>query len=618
MSEPRENHAGTAATAAVLVVALATALKLTTIYAAAHPRVLAAVEGLLALVRSSGATVTLLLKEQTFHVGREQVAASDARLLWLAARLRAATLRGVEIDLDCTTDEVLQFAAFVRERCRPGAATSELSLPHLRALPLLFAGHHSEHAGADANAVPEATPATAAGLALSPAVAGALADIRESPSYRDQVSRLAASSASTGDGDHRVVDLLQVIGKMLPAEIANDPEQIPQVVGRVLDVLESEMQDLADGKRTLRGGRLLLRAVAVARSFFGSAPPTKPAAPSMPTGRPEDANIAAKLENLLDEQDSLPRDDRPLGALLVHATGETLEHELLGVCLHLAADSGARRSTSARLTALLRDHARARIDLLDAHLAGAGAQRLGAAGRLHLLRLLADAGHGALARERRYVDDELISKGFPESLAVAASMLGSDPDSLLVLRRALAALTRTIAAGGASAAVRSGVLAEPAVLRSLLAAGGAEAERLLLAAHDGSSRATRAVFVEFLRQQALPAPVLLVLQIHPTADALTTNYVRELHTAFVQQRYGPALRTATDELLRNALELDRLTAAERVAAIGHLHLVPDRATQLLLERLATFGRFRPWDVGARAVRRAARKALTDLHTHSRS
>lgn len=614
LGQHQESAATKAATARVA--ALATALKLTTIYPESHPRVAAGVEGFLAELKDASGPYTLLLRESTFHVGGERIAADQPATAWLAERFRDAGLRGVEIDPKCEAAEALQFAAFLRRarRAEPGGTSpAACTTPHLRALPLVFSGYHSEDAAAlAANATPLAEP----GSGLPPAVAAALATIRTSDSYRDQLARLdRAAAGDDGDGSLRDLDLLATIGKMIPAEIANNPEAIPGIVQSILDTVQSELHVLASGQRKIRGGRLLVRAVELARSFFGRASTATPATRVLPAGRPEDARFVADLDALLREYAALPVDDRPATALIEDSLGCSLGHELVGVCLHTLAKAPAAADASPRLLEALQRDAAARPDLLDAYLRGRGAEELTPLRRLQLIRWLTDAGHAELVRERGYVDQEMVTKNFPESFGVVVKVYGNDPQGVQFLRVALGTLARTLSFGGIDTAVRSGVLMEPGVAAALLATGGAEANALVLGALDANPRALRPLVVDHLRRQALPEPVAVLLRIHPNAESLPTQYVRNLFASFAQQRYEPAIRTATGELLREALIADRaLAPADRLAAIDHLYLVPGAETQRLLARLAGTRRFRFWDRGARTLRRHASKALAELGT----
>ncbi len=617
MSVLKGSHeCATAHAAAARVVTLATALKQTTIYPESHPRVVSGIETFLTPLRECGTTCTMLLRGDTFLVDGTRVSADQGATAWLAERLRENGLRGIEMTPFCTVAEMLQLAEILRRsrRMEKGAVIApELSTVNVRALPLVFTGHHSDvGAPADADDADWVDPANE----LPASVGDALRQIRDSAAYRDQLADLDRAATTAGEAGYRELDLLTTIGKVLPAEVANEPERIPEIVKRILDTIQAELQGVVSGNRKVRGGRLVLRALEIARSFFGSEPPAKPTERTLPSGRPEDARFAADLPALLREQATLPVEDRPLAELITDAIGPKLGHELLGVCLHTFAKTPSHTALMPRLTQLLRQHADERADLVDAYLKGREAEAMPPARRLRLIEALAEAGHAGLVRERGYIDQELVTRNFPESLRVVTKVFGGDAAGPAQLRAMLQTLARTLAVGGVETARRCGVLLEPGVLPALLAAGGPEAGALALAAADADPRGTRQPLVDHLRRQTLPEPASLVLRIHTSAETLPASYVRSLLTCFFQGRYDQAVRTATGELLREALASDRpLALPERLAAIDNLHLVPDPQTEQLLVGLARQGRFLKWGREARALRQRARKMLAEIRTN---
>ncbi len=604
------------------LVAFATALKQSAIYPPGHPRVRHGVAEALAPIAARGGG-TVLLRDGTFHVDGVAVAADQVALRWLAERLRELELRGLEITAQCTPDDVLAFAAVVRDARRTDpAAAWPVDHPRLRALPLVFAGRHvdgaADLAAAAAAAGTQGDETGAAPFAtLPPAVGAVLAAIGASDEYRAHVAAIergAIAAGATSPTTRRDVELLETIGNLIPAEVAADPERINGLVQQILHDFAAEVRGLATRDGAGASPRLLRRAVDVARRFFPVSAPAQ-VTQQRASGRPEDARIVADLGALLRELDALPAERRDVSRLVADAMHSAVDHELLGIHLYVFTNGPEPAANAvARLTELLRDHASERTDLLDCYLAprerDGGAPSLR---RCRLLGLLVDAGHLQLVRERRYVDQRLLAHNFPAALPLAARVLGTEPSGAAVLRAALAAWSRTLAAGGAEAAIASGVLRDPAVLRALLAAGGDEARMLVAAAANANARGTRAVLLEHLRARALPELAALVLRVHPSDDALPSRYVRSLWLACEQNRADPEVDAAGAELLVHALAAHTPVAhRDRVAAMSFLCLAPRDAAEALLRRLASAGRFTRWGRAARELRREAARALVQL------
>ena len=604
---------GVDSAAAKRVTALATALKLTTIYAADHSRVVAAIEHLLAAVRTcpGGGAYVLHLRDGVFQGDEVEVVPTTAPLRWLAARWREARVRGVEIDRNCAVADVVAFAALLKTMVRddtvaPPPATADV---RLRVIPMVFRGRHSESAPAAA-----AAPGSAAPPQLP------LPYVRDAAECQQRLQRIDQIAAAIAPDGRQEVDLVATIGNLLPADVAASPELALNVVLRVLESLENDLRAVQDGGRRLVGGHLLQRAIDVARRYFPRAPTPLPIVGKLPSGRPEDARITADLLLLLEEYDELPIDDRPLADMLAASVGVRLDYELLGILLHSLARGHEHPLALARLQQTIASQAvqESQVSgLLGSYLGPQGSGRLTPARRLRLVGMLVEAGMSRLVRESGYLTSELVVRGFPESLQLVATVLDGDLTGVQVTREALAALAPSLAGTAVALPVSSGALAQPVVWRLLLAVDSAESHAVLQAAFATHALAARAELVPWLRTRNLPAPEATVLQVFPNPQSLPSAYVRSLHAACVRRRYDDALRQATGALLRQALTELPLSFGDRIAAVDQLALVPGSETERLLERLARRGRFLHWGESARVLRRRAAEALLRLRGGAR-
>jgi hypothetical protein len=588
--------------------AFATALKQSTIYPAGHPRVRQGIGDFLAPFAQRERPYTLLLRGSIFHAEGCAIRADHASTRWLAERVRELGLRGLELTPACTVDDVLELAAVFRDARRNRAATWPADHPRLRALPLTFTGRHHESAGAapDESIAPFAS--------LPPHVGAVLVGLRDTEQFQQrlrQIERIASTEESNAQRD---VDVLAAIGALIPEHVASDPCRVTTMVQRILDDFATELEQLAARDKPGNTPRLGRRIVEFARRYFPSdVAEDKPALP--PAGRPEDAKIQADIGALVRELAGLPRDLPGTKCDVAAAAGRALGHEVLGIQLHAFANA-AEPKTATTLTSLLRKHAAERPELLDPYLQpGATDTVLPGKRRAQLLGLLVEAGHVALAHARGYVDETLVTRGFPEGLPLAARVLGADANGAAVLRRGLATVALALTTGGVDAALACGALRDPVVLRALLGAGGDEARRLLLAAAKAEPRVARTAILAHLRTRALPELAALVLRTHRNDEALTAKYVGSLWLTCDSGRPDPATDAASAELLVRAVAAnDAIPHADRIAALSYLHLAPRGAVEVLLRRLAREGRFTRWGREARELRLHARRALALLHT----
>jgi len=550
-----------------------------------------------------------------------------AMLSWLTARFREAGLRGVEITADCATEDVLHFATVLNQsRARTGTTFCEAwKAPNKRLvpLPLVFQGHH------DANAtVADGAPKQDEVVAADYLTDKGRADAR----VRSVIDRMAATEAVQArlrsiarhsrdelDGAKKL-DLYEVIAELLPADIANDPATIEDVVQKILARVDESIGELVRRKARVKGADLLRKAMGVARRYFQTNAPQQAKPSGLPSGRPEDDKIVADLNLLLAEIDALPdaSDLRLPTAAETANTSTAVAHELFGICLHGVATSADPAATKKLEDRLRKARAGLVAEVADVLAAYAGPtsdpSAAGMATRTKVVAALLETGHAELVRERGFVDATFVARGFPETLPIAAKALGSDDRGRTILREGLEQLTALLQAGGTGAAEAAGVLADPHVVKVLAETGGPVASQLLMQAAAKATPPIRAVLRDHLCSRELPVTESVVLHLHTAAESLPRDYLQALLRCVGLGRFDPSVRTSSAALLRRrAMLADQdLSHEDRLLTIQQLVHVPGPETESLLRALAREGRFLRFGKKARAIRRCAQETLATI------
>lgn len=618
------------------VTALATALKNISIYPPDHPRVEGAAKdfvGPLAQAGSRHVWHVLSMRGERFRLGRQTVPTTSVPVSWLVRRFRDAGLRGVEFADDCSVADVLRFADVLnRSRARTGATFEsqwQQGEARIRPLYLVFDGQHleaetdeMEHAGSDGAgdadaSMPGSVSGSGSAALHSPRLASLMKQVTSTPEVQERLRAIERCSAAIDDFDLREVDLLAAIAELLPADVSADANQVAEAVEEILVRVEIELGELLRRNAKVRGADLLRRALEVARKYFHSKAVDQKPQRDLPSGRPEDARIVADLDLLLGEVERLPEDTglRLPPADQLQAQAPALAGELLGIYLHTLANHtnpNTDRALQAALRQVLTLSGANLVEVLDAYVRPkSGEPPLSRADRLRVIGMLVDAGLVALVRQQHYVDAETITRDFPESLPLAARILGDDAEGLAVLRAAFDALSPVLAIGGVQAAAKAGVLTDPRVIEVLVAIGGDVILPLLIEAAGNDSLLVRKTLLDYLRTLRLPPAEAAVCRAATDAALVPREYVQNLLTATTQKRLDTTLRTSSGQLLRRAIETaeGRLSPEATLVAIDDLVHVPTAETRALLRRLATAGRFTRFGAHARAVRRHARATL---------
>jgi hypothetical protein len=621
---------------AAMIDLLAVTLRNVAIYPANHPRVVGAAKELTASLRqkSEGLTTMIYTAGERLVFDRVPIPANDSKAAWLLQRFREAAVRGIEFTHDCSAEDLIGFAqALQTTQTRRGTAIAALwpsNHARLRAFDLVYAGFHGER---------EFDPTLASGAYAAGDAVGegqvvsnphetktaqkqsrVLSRLANDDGLTEQLEAIQAACSDTEDGPQRRVDLLTAITELMPVDLTADPEQAAHVAHEILARIQRDMREMARPNAQVRGAELLRRALAVARKYFVAEAPRALPEHDLPSGRPEDEGITADLAALQAELAALPDSDQdllpPASEFAPDAIG--MARQLLGIYLHLFTHTERAHVVAALkpiLTRQLTSQDERFFDVLDDYLRPRSDEHaITEIARRRLLHFLADIGKLPFLRGRAYIDAQFLTRGFPESLPLAARALGSDAAGLKVFQQGLQALAPVLAIGGVQAAAAAGVLADEAVVAALAAIGGEAVLPLLVHAAASSTSAVRGHLIAYARTRELPLPEKALLD-EPTAPPLlTSDYVRELYSALVRKRVPPALRVITGSLLCTVVErgLDSMPTDALLTAIDNLRHAPTPTTVALLTQLATQGRFTTFHARARAIRRSARAALAAM------
>jgi hypothetical protein len=629
---------------AALVQSLAAALKNIAIYPASHPRVQGAATDALERLRQRAGerrSIALILHKDEFDVAGKRLRMDSLDASWLIERLRNAGLRGVEFDVDCSVNDVSEFAMMLnrcRSRTRDHLVSQwEKNHARLRPLPLVFKGHYAEGAdeiddvpeATDANppepSPPEPTPREPTPRepkpntrATRPRLSAVLQRLAEDGSIRQQLQAIESRTEDPTAAIDRGIDLLEAIGDLLPADIANDPDQIEGVVRKVLDRVEDGLSAVVQRKAKVKGGELLRMALGVARQYFpAEAPKQALTRDELPTGRPEDEGIVADLDMLLHEMAELPEaaDLRLPPPAEFEPSSPTMSRELCGVLLHTLSHStneAVLQAASARLAPAVRALETLGAKMVDQYINPKDrGTSITQSARTRILRALVDGGLEQLVRAEGFVDAAFVASGFPEALPLTARVLGQDQDGLRTMREGLERLGTMLPLGGVTAAAKTGVLLDPVVVKALVAIGGDLVMPFLPHAATHGSRDVRQILLDLARTLSLPAPEMAALDSVASVDELPRAYLQNLLAAVAQNKFDETQRAATARLLRSTVDRSskRGNFETYLAAIDNLRHVPEPETRALLKHLATAGRFTQFGSQARAVRRCARSVL---------
>ncbi|MFK7740202.1 MAG: hypothetical protein AB8H80_07750 [Planctomycetota bacterium] len=608
------------------VISFASAVKNLTIYPATHPRVAACVAAFVdsyrRVVRRS---CELAFVRDTMLVNKQAVETDHLAVHWLIQRARDTGLRGVAISERCHPDDVVAFAQALIS-CRPGSKTSladqwEDDLASVRPLAMLIADSHNPNAKAA-----ETAPTQGDGELLDNLSAG-LADKLREVALCPEIQALTNSidEVRRGDGDddeqefQRDTDLVGMIGELLPAEMPNDIESLQATVTRVLESVRAGLMQMMQGGQEIRDADLMDNAIGIARKFFRRESIEIEAPTSLPTGRPGDEKYQASLEDLLEEHKALPRAGglRLPDAEYFEPDGPLAAMERAGVCLHALQSNEADERSGARLamlSALVEAHPGELDEMFDAYLAP-GVATTSRSLRLTLLRMLTKTAQGTtMVRDRDYLSEDLIRRGFPEILPMVARVF-EQPHQFDRMRRALEKLKTILANGGIETARSSGALADPRVVE-LLARTDSPIAHQLLKRSDVEHDEARAALHAIVSECDLPRAERAALALLPPTS-LPGAYLRDLLDMAGRRRVDQLVRRTTGELLRGHLlkvrrEGDLSNACETVLALA---LVPSALTLHTVQQIATHRWWSPLP-RTRALRRTARTTLAKLHKKS--
>ena len=599
--------------------AFASAVKNLTIYPATHPRVLARAQEFTTLFEQQDCHVCeLILSGKELLLDGKQLPSDHLALKWLSQRARETGLRGIRIERQCRADDVVLFAQAL-VACRASATVGLADTwdhPDAHVKPLALVVGETRADGKTRTSRAAGNREQAADMTD---VGGSLAEKLESVAQSESVQSLLRQIELAGGGDTlgaENVNLLEMIGQLLPVDGPTDIAELTATVEQILARVQGEMHQVIRQDTRVRGAELLRSAVGLARTYFGRTTPEEKNRPELPAGRPEDARIVADVEALLTEYEALPSADglRLPSSEPLDGRAPAVMHEVLGACLHSLKNTSdpARRRARLRLTAgLVKSYPTGLAEVLDTYLTATDDdQSLPIATRLSMLSGLVEGGLTDLLASRGYLDEEILQAGFPEVLRIAANAFHTEAD-FARMRRALDMLKPVLQNGGTKAAADAGLLDDEAVAR-LLARTGGDAALALLSHCESDEPGLLAVLADFVLTLECPPAERAVLRIC-NAHAVPAYFLRRLLRAADKGKFDDALRRASGELLREHVETHRLDMPleQLREAIEALGMVPSDETEQLLQRLRTTGRFVNFGARARATRQAA---IQTLHT----
>lgn len=597
------------------VTAFASAVKNLTIYPSDHPRVVARAEEFVAqhaaLHTGNLEPTELAVQKHRLLFGSDEITTDHLAVQWLTDRCRDTGTSAIHMDKNCGAEDVVQFATALIG-CPPGSGRRLSDVwtddtARIRPVALVVGEHRRKGASVEGNKAPP--PDTAKTIdPLGAGLAQKLQKITEKPDVQRLLSAIEAVD-DTADGRRERIDVVAMIGDLLPADVPTEGPALQEAVETILARTLTEVREMANSNSRVRGADLLRSAVGIAKTYFGRGQQPQQEETEKPTGRPGDDRITADLESLLAEMAELPEP----GDLRLPPANEFEEgcvataRELVGITLHgIAGVETAARSVQLEHAAkLVREHSTDCIPILDAHLRQS--ERSCDSARLSLLRDLVEAGLGDLIYNRAYVDDELLRSAFPEILPIVARVFRCDRDFERV-REALEDIGTLIANGGIETAVDSGALNDPATVALLVRTGGDVAQGLLLRC-EANDAETNATLLDYAKQLELPECERTVVNLRELIE-VPPYYVRRLMAAAAKNSYERTVRRASGELLRDFLqqhasELPFVKLAPAVKALGEL---TDTESHLCLRRLTRIGWYR-LSSDLRCVRKLARTVL---------
>lgn len=615
------------------VTTLALTLRSVAIYPASHPRVTGAATDLVKMfaqgLASRRATSIGQHGDQLWVDGRA-IDANDGHAVWLLQRLRDAGLRGFTFEPTCTTEDVVEFALTLNQaRSRNGQAFLSLwpqAHPRIRGHDLVFSGTFRD--AADGGSLGPGAPSAGAVTKLDATEQQRHLAVLERLGKDTRLEqRLGAIQAACGvdEAIGHELDLFSAIADLLPADVAAHPELAAEKVVEVLQALERELPAALNDGKHIDEGELLRTALRVARKYFQTEAPELPLRHNLPSGRPGDEGIEADLELLLQELQGLPdcRKARLPAATELTNTAPKIQRELFGIYLHIFANSEReelRDIAGKRITAALRNMDLGLLACIAAYLAEPGSTgAIPERRRTQLLGMMVTAGQAQTVRDYGYVDAAFVTRGYPQSLAIAAKVLMSRSEDLQQFRRGLDALSPMLAMGEMRTPAEIEVLAATEVTDALLRIGGKVVLPLLTAAAGQCTADIYPRLVSYTLRLELPSPERAVLEaIQPPQD-VPRAFLQSLLECACKARFGAEVRTASEEVLRTYVlgGLDELPIAQLVEAIARLRHVPSPEVETLLGELARRGRWTQFGARARAIRTAASETLAATGSQGR-
>ncbi len=613
----------------------AEAVKAQAIYPAGHHRTAAALltleEALEAagLARAGAPPLRLLFSDGGLVAAGERLPVEpDGPLAWLRERLDAAGLAGLDVaaapdlaSFEALGRRLLEIHATRDPHRDPLAAWAGLSCPGLTPLDRRFEGVFS-----DAPDAPEGPQRTwgRLGARLTPREqlrwTGLL---RSDPAIRRRLHAIQRRLAERGgpEGERLGVDLLQRVTGLLPARSADDAPRMHAVAGGLLDALEQRLESEAPASALhafFEDPALERRVAFLCTALFQrEVPPVDPASAEQsprPQGHAGDERVADDLAAFLFELDGLPPWTPPPEDELESAGEE------VGALLHVLRTRPEAGSLPGLLPALAAMLAAPDPDVVRAlrqalHIEAGRADAAGpSAGVRRIVEALAGLGHARLLRAAGHLSPERITEAFPADALLWLDALDlAEPADRAELAAVLAAVGGERLNAAAPGLLTDDGLLAPRRLARLLATEDALLAPLVRLVFTRGGLAPRAAVLDWLRRVAPPGLVAAPLSLVEVPTDLPDAYVDGVLGLLEGRPAEPALEA---QAVRQLIQVVDATAgredrrARRIQALRHLATSARPEAWAIVRRVAYGRRWLVVPLEERAVRLAARDALT--------
>jgi hypothetical protein len=583
-------------------------------------------------------------------VGDHQAEPLGPHAAWMQECFRDAVLAGLELGPAIDAETLFDLADCLRQTMGKNAPEFSQVWPadHGKLIPLdlVFKGGHTREGnqgGFGSGHELTESESTASGTG-GPAAAGASAHdvwknelvrkLHKEPRIHSKLTSIAQCLGKEtlvrgGGGAVGELDLLGEVVRLIPTDVRAEHEDMSGVLEQVLESIQSDLLTAMRDDSTEVDGGFLRTALAVAQKYFENRPGDDVVAnESAPTGWPADDRIEDDVEQLIAEIEALPEPgDLRMPAHPALMAKDALGAELLGIYLYLLSKAERPETLQALQACLggcLREPSYGQRRVLHAYFrdlqemdVSTGVPARHPAWRI--LSALHGEGLSELIHGRDYLKPEHVAASFPDHFPLYVQSLGSKPEDVAKLRRAVRAIDPEAVEEGIEKLKQEGGLEEQAVLDKLLSVGGEPVLPLItvIAYVDEPWARTRVAW--YLRRMKLPTQESSALSCVEPPGSLPCSYLVDLCRLAATKKRDWKVMNRSAELVRDFItrveddpDMDEL----RLHAIWALRLLASPETQDFLEELRKSGRLTRLSARARATRKAAAASLEVLRRNT--